>query len=89
MKTDLKTLNTLILSGDEKYVATWVAIVLAEEWFKDISPLPRLVINPKDRVVVKFSTISDGKKLHVEAKETIAICRRPVDADLIFYNYKE
>jgi hypothetical protein len=86
-RTELKTTNTRILNGAENGFATWIATIKVKDWFSGSAVT--IPIRKDDVVVIKYNTISDGVKLHVEAKETIAICKRPVDADLIFYNYHD
>jgi hypothetical protein len=61
-----------------------VAIVLAQDWFDKFS----FPILPDDYVVCQWSDFHDGVNSHIEGKTTIAICRNPKDALLIYNSQK-
>ena len=60
-----------------------IAIVLAKDWYWHYKKLHYPVL-PDDYVVCQWLDFHDGVKSNIEGRETIAICRNKVDAELIF-----
>lgn len=60
-----------------------IGIVLAKEWFKQHKPLyfPAM---PTDYVVCRWWDYHDGIKSNIDGKETIAICKKREDAEVVF-----
>lgn len=66
---------------------SFIGIVLAKDWwtYGERALCPILIT---DFVVCKWSNFDDGVNSHIEGKQTIAICRKKEDAELI-YNSKK
>lgn len=75
----MKTINIKKLKGCKV-----VAIISAENWFNTDSLYNNITIRLNDFVVCEWYDFHDGINSHIEAKQTIAICRKKEDAELIF-----
>lgn len=67
---------------------TVIAIVKATDWF-DYHRILHYPVLPTDFIVCRWNDFHDGYKSNIEARETIAICRRESDAKLIFSSFKQ
>lgn len=63
----------------------FVAVVLASVWFENMKI--SYPILPNDFVLCTWHDYPDGQKSNIEAKLTLAICRKKSDAKLLFDAY--
>lgn len=70
----------------------YVCLMPANEWFKGVD-IRGFIITDTDFVVGTFLGLVDGvpkdKFISVSGRMSIAICRREIDACIIYHNYKD
>lgn len=77
--------ETMPCLAQKEHNGVVIAIVLAKDWFKQqyVEDKIPYFISENDYVVCKWCDFHDGEKSNIEGKQTIAICRNRIDADIL------